>query len=93
MSAPTGSCACRTGLSAEFRGGTHFMQTLTHIKLLDVRIGLLINFNVIMLTDRIKRVANNFKETSAELCVHFSAYLCGKTHSLPHTHQTIVSCM
>ena len=39
----------------------HFMQTLTHIKLLDVRLGLLINFNVVRLSEGIKRVANNFK--------------------------------
>jgi len=39
----------------------HLMQTLTHIKLLDFRLGLLINFNVIRLSDGIKRVANNFK--------------------------------
>ena len=39
----------------------HFMQTLTHIKLLDVRLGFLINFNVVRLSEGIKRVANNFK--------------------------------
>ena len=39
----------------------HFMQTLTHIRLLDFRLGLLINFNVVKLSDGIKRVANNFK--------------------------------
>jgi len=39
----------------------HLMQILTHIKLLDVRLGLLINFNVVQLIDGIKRVANNFK--------------------------------
>jgi len=38
----------------------HFMQTLTHIRLLDFRLGLLINFNVVKLTDGIKRVANKF---------------------------------
>ena len=39
----------------------HLIQTLTHIKLLDVRLGLLINFNVVRLSEGIKRVANNFK--------------------------------
>lgn len=39
----------------------HLMQTLTHIKLLDIRIGLLINFNVSRLPAGIRRVANNFK--------------------------------
>ena len=38
----------------------HFMQALTHIKLLDVRIGLLINFNVPRLIDGIKRIANKY---------------------------------
>ena len=39
----------------------HLMQTLTHIKLLDLRLGLLINFNVPKLVDGIKRVANRFQ--------------------------------
>lgn len=39
----------------------HLMQTLTHIKLLDYKLGLLINFNVLKLTDGIKRVANKFE--------------------------------
>ena len=39
----------------------HLMQTLTHIKLLDYRLGLLINFNVPLLPDGIRRVANNLK--------------------------------
>ena len=39
----------------------HLMQTLTHIKLLDLRLGLLINFNVPKLVDGIKRVANKFQ--------------------------------
>ncbi|HEX6892074.1 MAG TPA: GxxExxY protein [Chryseolinea sp.] len=39
----------------------HLMQTLTHIKLIDYRLGLLINFNVRLLPDGIRRVANNLK--------------------------------
>ena len=39
----------------------HLMQTLTHIKLLDLRLGLLINFNVPKLPDGIRRVANKFQ--------------------------------
>lgn len=38
----------------------HFMQALTHIKLLDYKIGLLINFNVPRLIDGIKRIANKY---------------------------------
>ena len=37
------------------------MQTFTHIKLLDLRLGLLINFNVPQLIHGIKRVANKFQ--------------------------------
>ncbi len=33
-------------------------QTLTHIKLLNLKLGLLINFNVILLKDGIKRIVN-----------------------------------
>jgi hypothetical protein len=39
------------------------MQTLTHLKLLDVRVGLLINFNVVRLIAGVKRVVNNFQES------------------------------
>jgi GxxExxY protein len=47
--------------SVEALSEIHLMQTLTHLKLLDLRLGLLINFNVVRLTDGVKRVANNFK--------------------------------
>jgi GxxExxY protein len=40
----------------------HLMQTLTHLRLLDVRVGLLINFNVLRLKAGLKRVVNNFRE-------------------------------
>lgn len=40
----------------------HFMQALTHIRLLDFRLGLLVNFNVPKLIDGIKRIVNNFNE-------------------------------
>ena len=39
----------------------HLMETLTYIKLLDLRLGLLINFNVPQLIHGIKRVANKFQ--------------------------------
>ena len=38
----------------------HFMQALTHIKLLDYKIGLLVNFNVLRMRDGIRRIANNY---------------------------------
>lgn len=43
----------------------HLMQTLTHIKLLDYRLGILINFNVRLLPDGIKRIVNNFNDCAA----------------------------
>jgi GxxExxY protein len=42
----------------------HLAQTLTYLKLLKVRTGLLINFNVRLLKDGIKRVANGFEKSS-----------------------------
>ena len=40
----------------------HYKQLLTYLKLLDKRIGLLINFNVNDFRDGIKRVVNDFKD-------------------------------
>ncbi len=37
----------------------HFKQVLTYLKLSGLRLGLLINFNVVMLRTGIKRIANN----------------------------------
>ena len=37
----------------------HLAQTLTYLKMGDFRLGLLINFNVILLKDGIRRVVNN----------------------------------
>ncbi|MFT4018189.1 MAG: GxxExxY protein [Agriterribacter sp.] len=36
----------------------HFKQVLTHLKLSGLRLGLLINFNVVLLKDGIHRIAN-----------------------------------
>jgi GxxExxY protein len=38
----------------------HLAQTLTYLKLINRRIGLLINFNVLRLKDGIKRVVNGY---------------------------------
>jgi GxxExxY protein len=48
--------------SIEALNEIHLMQILTYLKLLDFRVGLLINFNVVRLTAGLKRVVNNFKE-------------------------------
>ena len=39
-------------------------QLLSHLRLLDLRIGLLINFHVVQLKDGIKRMVNNYRETA-----------------------------
>ena len=37
-------------------------QVLSHLRLLQLPLGLLINFNVVVLKDGIRRVANNYQE-------------------------------
>ncbi|PZX58207.1 GxxExxY protein [Algoriphagus chordae] len=37
----------------------HFAQLLTYLRLSDIKLGLLLNFNVSKLTEGIKRVVNN----------------------------------
>lgn len=48
--------------SVEALNEIHLMQTLTHLKLTNFKLGLLINFNVMRLKEGIRRVANNFNE-------------------------------
>jgi GxxExxY protein len=45
--------------SVESLNDVHLAQTLTYIKLGNYRLGLLINFNVFILKDGIRRIANN----------------------------------
>jgi GxxExxY protein len=40
----------------------HFAQTMTYLRLGDYKLGLLMNFNVTLLKDGVKRVANNLEE-------------------------------
>jgi GxxExxY protein len=40
-------------------------QLLSHLRLLDLQVGLLINFNVVVLKDGIKRMVNNYQEEAA----------------------------
>jgi GxxExxY protein len=42
----------------------HEAQVLTYLKLSGMSVGLLINFNVPVLTKGVKRIVNNFQETS-----------------------------
>jgi GxxExxY protein len=46
--------------SVEALHDIHLAQIITHLKLTNCRLGLLMNFNVLRLKDGIKRVANNF---------------------------------
>ena len=45
--------------SIETLADIHFKQVLTYLKLTNLKLGLIVNFNVVLLKDRIKRVANN----------------------------------
>lgn len=37
-------------------------QLLSHLRLLNIQVGLLINFHVVLLKDGIKRMDNNYRE-------------------------------
>ena len=45
--------------SVERIAPVHYKQTLTYLKLLDIKLGLLINFNVAYIRDGIKRIVND----------------------------------
>ena len=40
----------------------HKAQVLTYLKITDIKLGLLINFNVVLLKDGIKRIVNNLQD-------------------------------
>ena len=42
------------------------MQLLSHLRLLNLQVGLLINFHVVRLKDGIRRIVNNYREQEAE---------------------------
>lgn len=44
--------------SVEALADLHFKQVLTYLKLTKMKLGLLINFNVVLLKEGIKRIAN-----------------------------------
>ena len=48
--------------SVEALNDIHLAQLLTYLKLSDRKLGLLINFNVALLKDGIRRIVNNLKE-------------------------------
>ncbi len=43
----------------------HLAQVLTYLKLSNCKVGLLINFNVLKLTDGLKRVVNKYNDSAA----------------------------
>lgn len=45
--------------SIEALADIHFKQVLTYLKLTKLKLGLIVNFNVVLLKNGIKRVANN----------------------------------
>ncbi len=46
--------------SVDFLADIHTAQILTYLKLKNLKVGLLINFNTVLLKEGIKRVVNNF---------------------------------
>jgi len=45
--------------SVEALADIHLAQVLTYLRLSDLRLGLLLNFNVVLMKDGIRRVVNN----------------------------------
>jgi GxxExxY protein len=45
--------------STEALGSVHYKQVITYLKLTDLKLGLLINFNVTLIKDGIHRIVNN----------------------------------
>lgn len=51
--------------SVEILAPVHFKQVLTYLKLTDIRVGLLINFNEAIVKNGIKRIVNNYNPASS----------------------------
>lgn len=58
--------------SVEALSPVYSSQVLTYLKICDKRIGLLINFNVPILTHGLKRIANNYQDPTPRLSVSAS---------------------
>ena len=43
-----------------------YSQLLSHLRLLGLHVGLLINFHVVLLKDGVKRIANNYREDEGD---------------------------
>jgi GxxExxY protein len=48
--------------SVEELSKVHYKQVITYLKLSDIPVGLLVNFNTDNIKDNIKRIVNNYKE-------------------------------
>jgi GxxExxY protein len=53
--------------SKEFLHPVDEAQLLSHLRLLNIPVGLLINFHVVLLKDGIKRMVNNYREPDENL--------------------------
>jgi GxxExxY protein len=63
-------CGFRADLVVEARESLHPVdeaQLLSHLRLLNIPVGLLINFHVLLLKDGVKRMVNNYREPPESL--------------------------
>ena len=49
-------------------------QLLSHMRLLNLPVGLLINFHVMLLKDGIRRLANNYREPVGDICAESKSF-------------------
>ena len=64
------TCWSRTGVVVELKCKDQIhpvdeAQLLSHLRLLELQVGLLINFHVVQLKDGIRRMVNNYREHDA----------------------------
>lgn len=48
--------------SVEELSKVHYKQVMTYLKLSDLQVGLLVNFNTDKINENIKRIVNNFED-------------------------------
>jgi GxxExxY protein len=49
-------------------------QLLSHLRLLNLSVGLLINFHVMVLKDGVRRLANNYREPVGDICTQSKSF-------------------
>lgn len=60
----------RVAVELKYKDQLHpvdYAQTLSHLRLLGLQVGLLINFHVVVLKDGIKRIVNNYDEEAVTI--------------------------